>query len=76
MVTETETVAELVEVYKPLPKTLTDPLPYPPGLPEGFTVDDMFDLMFALFDTVDTANADRADSAELTQPTEVESVPE
>lgn len=62
------TVTEQVEVTKPLPDTLTNPLPYPPALPEKFTVDDMLELTFALFDTLDVANADRARAKELTQP--------
>ena len=66
--TETETVKELVEVTKPLPASLTNPLPYPPSLSEHFTVDDLLDLAFALFDTLDAANADRERSRELTQP--------
>jgi len=68
VVTKTETVELQVEVIKPLPKSLTNPLPYPPALPENFTVDDMLELTFALFDTLDVANADRARSKELTQP--------
>ena len=68
VITKTQTVVEQVEVTKPLPETLTNPLPYPPALPDQFTVDDVFDLVFALFDSLDTANADRAKSKELTQP--------
>lgn len=68
VVTETQTVVEQVEVAKPLPETLTNPLPYPPALPVNFTVDDVLDLAFALFDSLDTANADRAKAKELTQP--------
>jgi len=56
-----------VEVIKPLPETLTVPLQYPPALADGFTLDNVFDLTFALFDLLDTANADRAKAAELTQ---------
>ena len=68
MVTETRTVTEQVEVTKPLPDTLTTPLPYPPPLSESFTVDDVLDLVFDLYDLLDTANADRVKSGELTQP--------
>jgi hypothetical protein len=68
VVTETRTVVEQVEVIKPLPETLTNPLPYPPALPVNFTVDDVLDLTFALLDRLDTANADRAKAKELTQP--------
>lgn len=68
MVTETQTVTEQVEVYKPLPAALTRPIPYPPSLPERFTVDDLIDTVFALYDKLDAANRDREKSAELTQP--------
>jgi hypothetical protein len=70
VVTETKTVEVPVEVTKPLPESLTDPLPYPPSLPENFTVGDLIDWAFALLDTVDVANADRASAAELTQPSD------
>lgn len=68
MVTKTEIVEKEVEVTKPLPKSLTDPLVYPAGLSEGFTVGDSLDLNFDLFDLLDQANRDRAKAAELTQP--------
>jgi len=68
VVTETQTIEVPVEVTKPLPKTLTDPIVYPPGLSEKFTVDDLIDLSFALYDKLDLANTDRAKAAELTQP--------
>jgi hypothetical protein len=70
VVTKTETVEVPVEVTKPLPETLTAPLQYPKALGEGFTLDEVFDLTFALFDLLDVANADRAKAAELTQPSE------
>jgi len=75
-VTETRTVVEQVEVTKPLPETLTNPLPYPPALPVNFTVDDVLDLAFALFDSLDTANADRAKALELTQPQSSADIPQ
>lgn len=56
-----------VEVYKPLPATLTNEIPYPAALPENFTVDDALDLTFALFDKLDLANKDRAKAAGLTE---------
>lgn len=68
MVTETQTVTEQVEVFKELPANLTAPLTYPPSLSEEFTVDDLLDLTFALFDKLDQANRDRADAETLTQP--------
>lgn len=76
MVTETRTVEVPVEVTKELPKTLTDPIDYPPGLPAGFTVGNLLDLTFDLFDRLDMANADRAKAAVLTQPQSLEPVPQ
>jgi hypothetical protein len=75
VVTETRTVEVPVEVIKPLPANLTDPIPYPARLGEAFTVDDLIDQVFALYDLLDQANRDRADAAELTQPAE-EPVPQ
>lgn len=68
VVTETKIVKELVEVAKPLPESLISELAYPPSLPEGYVVEDMIDLIYALYDIVDVANADRGKAAELTQP--------
>lgn len=68
MVTETRTVEVPVEVVKPLPENLTDPIPYPASLPAKFTVDDVFDRLFELYDKLDAANRDRADAKALTQP--------
>lgn len=68
MVTKTEVVKVPVEVIKPLPESLTAPLPYPPELPEDYTVDDIIELTFALFDALDLANSDRAKADQLTQP--------
>jgi len=68
IVTQTRTVTELVEVTKPLPASLTDPLAYPERLPEGFTVGDLIDLVFDLYDRLDQANADRQRAKALTQP--------
>ena len=70
MVTETRTVEVPVEVYKPVPATLTNPIPYPPSLPENYKVRDMIDLIFALYDAHDQFNEDRADVVSLTQPGE------
>jgi hypothetical protein len=69
VVTETQTVVEEVEVYKPLPETLTKPVPYPPSLPADFTVGDLLDLNLALYDALDAANADKARAGELTRQT-------
>jgi hypothetical protein len=55
-----------VEVYKELPDNLTAPVAYPEGLAEEFTVDDMFDLIFGLYDALDQANRDKADAGDLT----------
>lgn len=68
VVTKTETVIERVEVYKPLPDALVRPVPYPSGLGDNFTVDELIDLTFDLFDALDQANADKAKAGELTQP--------
>jgi hypothetical protein len=72
VVTETEIVEVPVEVYKPLPETLTRPLNYPDsvvfGVDGDITIDDLLDMVFDLLDTVDTANKDRASSEELTTP--------
>lgn len=76
MVTETETVTELVEVYKELPDTLTAPVAYPAALAEEFTVDDMFDLIFGLYDALDQANSDKADAGELTAPAPSADIPQ
>jgi hypothetical protein len=76
VVTETETVEVQVEVIKPLPETLTAPLQYPAPLEDGFTLDHVFDLTFALFDLLDVANADRAKAGELTRPVPSEPIPQ
>lgn len=65
-----------MEVYKPLPATLIRAVPYPQALPEGFSVDDLIDLTFSLFDALDQANADKARAGELTQLTDASPVPE
>ncbi len=57
-----------MEVVKPLPDELTDPLPYPDPLPVQFTVEDLIDQVFALYDVLDVANADRERADRLTQP--------
>ena len=68
VVTETQTVVEQVEVYRELPANLTAPVAYPDALGEEFTVDDMFNLIFGLYDALDQANNDKADAGELTAP--------
>jgi hypothetical protein len=76
VVTETRIVEVPVEVTKPLPKTLTEPLDYPDSatLDGDVSVGDLLDLVFDLFDVVDVANADREKAAELTQPTPLEAI--
>lgn len=69
IVTETKTVIELVEVAKPLPAALVRPVPYPPALSGLFSIDELIDLTFALFDALDEANADKARAGELSSPT-------
>ena len=76
VVTETRTVEVPVEVSKPLPETLIRAVPYPQALPENFTVDDLIDLTFDLFDALDQANSDKARAGELTQPRSSPAVPE
>jgi len=76
VVTETKTVEVPVEVYKPLPAALVRPTPYPPGLGEEFTVEDMIDLVFDLYDTVDQANADKGRAGQLTQPPPSADIPQ
>ena len=76
VVTEAETVDILVEVYKPLPEALVRPVPYPQGLSEGFTVEDVIDLAFDLYDALDQANADKAQAGQLSQPSTEEALPE
>lgn len=74
VVTETKVVEVPVEVYKPLPESLTKPLNYPDsvifGVDGEITVNDLLDMVFDLLDTVDTANADRASAEQLTQPSD------
>ncbi len=69
VVTKTVTVEVPVEVSKPLPDALVRPVPYPPALPEGFTVDDLIDLAFDLYDALDQANGDKAKAGEISEPT-------
>ena len=68
VVTKTETIEVPVEVSKPLPAALVRAVPYPPALPEAFTVDDLIDLTFDLYDALDAANADKAKAGELSKP--------
>lgn len=81
VVTKTETVEIPVEVVKPLPGSLTQPIPYPPALPQAYTVEDVFDLVFDLYFLLDQANEDRAIAARLSssppsQAEEPEPVPQ
>ena len=66
----------LVEVTKPLPDALVRPVPYPASLPESFTVEDVIDLAFDLYDALDQANADKKRAGEITRPAQAEDVPE
>ncbi len=59
MVCEPTIVSDPQPVYRPLPRQYTEPLPYPPPLPENFTNRDQLDLIYHLYDTVDLANVDR-----------------
>ena len=59
VVTKPTVVTEYAEVYRDLPTDLTDPIPYPTGLPERWTNNQLWDLVFDLYDTIDTANGDR-----------------
>ena len=76
VVTETRIVEVPVEVTKPLPAALVRPTPYPASLEDGYTVQDVVNLAFALYDALDEANADKARAGELTQPASVEPVPQ
>ena len=68
VVTETETVEVEVEVYKELPAALVRPVPYPAGLVDSFTVEDVINLAFDLYDALDQANADKERAGQLTLP--------
>lgn len=72
VVTKTEVVEVPVEVYKPLPETLTQPLNYPQNYLDGgaVTVNDLIDMIFEFYDIVDQANGDREKAAQLTQPSD------
>jgi len=59
-----------------LPDALVRPVPYPAGLEEGFTVEDVIDLAFDLYDALDQANADKERAGQLTQPATVEELPQ
>ena len=65
-----------VEVYKPLPDALVRPIPYPSGLSENYTVEDVINLAFDLYDALDQANADKERAGEVTQPNVAEPVPQ
>lgn len=68
VVTKTEVVEVPVEVYKPLPETLTKPLDYPQVFLDGdVTVNTLLDMIFEFYDIVDEANGDREKAAQLTQ---------
>ena len=67
MVTKTETVEIPVEVIRELPASLTDPIPYPQGLPDGFTVDHLIYQVLDLYDLLDKANMDREAAERVTR---------
>jgi hypothetical protein len=50
-------------------------VPYPPALPEAFTVDDLIDLTFDLYDALDQANDDKARAGEISASTPSEPTP-
>ena len=75
MVTKTETIEVPVAVSKPLPDALVRAVPYPPALPDGFTVDDLIDLTFDLYDALDQANDDKARAGEISASTPSEPTP-
>ena len=55
-------------VYVAVPTSLTAPLPYPNALPAQFTVRDVIEQAFAVYDALDQCNADRAAVLTLTTP--------
>ena len=56
MAVETRTVEVPVEVVRPIPAQLTDPIPYPEA---EYTVSGLVELIVDLYDRLDQANADR-----------------
>lgn len=68
VIVRTERVEVPVEVVKPLPEGLTQPIPRPEPLPAQYTVEDVFDLIDTLYDLLDRANADREAAGKLTRP--------
>jgi hypothetical protein len=63
-------VERQTEVYRPLPNELVKPLAYPESLPERFTIEDTFDLIYGLYDSLDLANDDRARAGRIVDGTE------
>jgi hypothetical protein len=61
---ETRTVEVPVEVVRPIPAQLTDPLPYPEA---EYTVSGLVDLVVELYDRVDQCNADRSAAKRLSE---------
>jgi hypothetical protein len=53
-----------VEVIRPLPAQLTDPIQYPET--GGYTVEDMVALLLEMYAIIDRANEDRAAAKRLT----------
>ncbi len=72
IVTKTKTVPIPVEVYRELPDSLVEPLPYPPPLPERFQQRDLLDRLFTLYDRLDLANMDRACAGRIVKGQECE----
>lgn len=67
MVTETETVEVPVEVIRPVPAVMTDPIPYPPPLGSEITVGVLIERMILMYDKLDQANQDRVAVKRLTE---------
>lgn len=70
VVVKSKEVERQTEVYRPLPRELVEPLALPESLPDGFTVEDTFDLIYSLYDSLDLANSDRARAGRIVGGTE------
>lgn len=49
-----------VEVVKPIPAVWTDPIVYPAAFGDSFSIQDVVQKMFEMYDLLDQCNADRA----------------
>lgn len=72
VVTETEVVEVPVEVIRPVPEPMTDPITYPPPLGEEITVGSLIDRLMLMYDKLDQANRDRAAVRRLTEDGDAE----